>query len=113
MFGWPVKRFYVGVLDYLDEEIATAGQPWTKGHTTVGRRQTPKEPSGYGVLADLMIPATQAAYDAEARSTAVLRSLRIFNALRQFAEKNGREAANLDELGLPKDATIDPFSGSR
>jgi hypothetical protein len=112
MFGWPVKRFYLGTLDYLDDEIAAAGQPWTEGHTMVGRRQAPQEPSGHGMLADLMIPATQAAYDADARSTAVLRSLRIFNALRQFAENNGRDAANLGELGLPKEATTDPFSGA-
>ena len=44
-------------------------------------------------------------------SVATLRALRIFNALRGFADKNGRDAAGLDELSLPKEATIDPFSG--
>jgi|tagenome__1003787_1003787.scaffolds.fasta_scaffold20479937_2 hypothetical protein len=38
--------------------------------------------------------------------------LRIYNALTAFAEKNGREAKGLDELGLPKEATIDPFDGT-
>ena len=41
----------------------------------------------------------------------MIRSLRIFNALQQFAEKNGREATGLAELELPKSAMIDPFSG--
>jgi hypothetical protein len=57
------------------------------------------------------MPAVKAAYQARARSLAVSRSLRIYNALRQFAEKNGREAAGLEELGLPQEATIDPYSG--
>jgi len=41
----------------------------------------------------------------------ISRSLRIDNALREFAEKNGREAKGLDELTLAKEATIDPYSG--
>ena len=40
-----------------------------------------------------------------------MRALRINNALRAFAEKNGREAKGLDELNLPKGATLDPYSG--
>ncbi len=50
-------------------------------------------------------------FQANARSLAVSRALRIENALRQFAEKNGREAMGLDELNLPAAATIDPYSG--
>jgi hypothetical protein len=111
MFGWPIKRFYIGALDYYDIELDSLKQPWTKGHGTVGRHQVPKEPTGYGPLADLLIPASQAAYDADARCIAQLRALRIFNALRQFAEKDGHEATKLEELGLPEDATIDPFDG--
>jgi hypothetical protein len=69
------------------------------------------KPGQGGILNDLMLPALQAAYDADARSTAVLRTLRIFNALRAFAEKNGREATGLAELGLRQVVTIDPFDG--
>jgi hypothetical protein len=46
-----------------------------------------------------------------ARSEALTRSLRIFNALRQYAEQNGHEASGLADVPLPKEATIDPFSG--
>jgi hypothetical protein len=111
LVGWPVKRFYAGVLDYYDVEIPAASKLWHAGHGTVGRHEIPEEPSGFGTLADLLIPATQAAYSADARCTAQLRALRIVNALRAFAEKNGREAKGLEELGLPREATIDPFSG--
>ena len=31
--------------------------------------------------------------------------------MRQYAEKNGHEAAGLQDLGLPKKATTDPFDG--
>jgi hypothetical protein len=111
MFSWTVKRFSIGVLDYFDVEIKAVGRPWLEMHHEVGRRQVPQEPSGYGVLADLLIPATQAAYDADARTTATLRALRIFNALTQYRDEHGREASGLDDLSLPKEATIDPFSG--
>ena len=111
LFGWPVKRFYVGVLDYYDVELAALAKSWKNGHGTVGRHLQADGTSGYGVLADLLIPASQAAYNADQRCTAQLRSLRIFNALRQFAEKNGREATKLEELGLPAEALVDPFDG--
>ena len=52
-------------------------------------------------------------FHANARDLAVSRSLRVYNALRQFAEKNGREATGLAELDLPAAATIDPYSGKQ
>jgi hypothetical protein len=112
MVGWSVKRFYMSALDYYDEEIQAVEQPWTEGHKRgVGHRQLPEAPSGQGVLVDLLIPATQAAYEANERATAVSRSLRILNALSQFLDEHRREARGLEELSLPKEATIDPFSG--
>jgi hypothetical protein len=110
-FGWPVKRYWIGSVDYLNAEIASGGRRWFEAHQIVGRKANSQKPSEYGVLADLEMPSIRAGYDAEARTTAVLRALRINNALRAFAEKNGREASGLDGLGLPKAATIDPFSG--
>ncbi|MEX2308184.1 MAG: hypothetical protein WD738_11355 [Pirellulales bacterium] len=50
--------------------------------------------------------------EANARSIALLRSLRIYNALRQFRQQNGRESQGLHELGLPAEATIDPYTGA-
>jgi hypothetical protein len=110
LFGWPVERFYIGALDYWNVELAEVASGWHEG-VEVEYRMGLKEPTGYGPLADLLIPATQAAFDADARCTAQIRALRIFNALRQYAEKNGHEASGLKDLGLPKEATIDPFDG--
>ena len=110
MFGWPMKRFYVGALEGLNAEIEVVSKEREGGSKNVGRHMAPKPGQG-GILNDLMLPALQAAYDADARTTAVLRTLRIFNALRSFEEKNGREATGLAELGLPQEVTIDPFDG--
>ena len=53
----------------------------------------------------------RAVFQANARSLALSRALRVGIALRQFAEENGREANGWEELDLPEKATIDPYSG--
>jgi hypothetical protein len=111
MLGWTVTRNWIGVLDFCDAQIALVDGPDAESHKILMRQISPQGPSGYGTLADLLIPATQATYNADLRIRAVLRALRIYIALRQFAEKNGREATGLEELSLPEEATIDPYSG--
>jgi hypothetical protein len=109
--GWPMKSFQIGVLDVMEQYIQLAEQPWHDVRAEFGTVNTPMPPTGHGVMADSLMPAVKAAFQANARSTAVSRALRIHNAMRVFAEKNGREATALDELDLPKQATIDPYSG--
>ncbi|HEX3599263.1 MAG TPA: hypothetical protein VHU84_03925 [Lacipirellulaceae bacterium] len=110
MFGWTMQRHFLGALEFYDVLLPSASRPWYDAHQQVWRVGTP-DASSFGVMAALLIPALEAFYDAEARSTAVLRALRIDNALRAFAEKNGREANGLAELTLPESATIDPYNG--
>src|SRR5690606_19295006 len=69
-------------------------------------------PTGKGVFADLLLPAVQAFYDAFSRSLAMVRALRISNALTAFRQEQGREAKDLSELPLPKETVVDPFSGA-
>jgi hypothetical protein len=107
--GWPIKRFYLGAVDYYDVVLAEVSRASKDG--TAGRHFAEPDATGYGPLATLITPAVQAAFTADVRCTTQLRALRIFNALRQFAEKNGREATKLEELGLPAEALIDPFDG--
>ncbi len=110
VFGWVLKSLQVGALNAMDEYIQLAARPWYEVRRKCGPDgQLPS--TGHGVLADLLVPALRAAFEANARSIVVARALRIDNALVAFAEKNGREAAGLDELGLPREATIDPYSG--
>lgn len=111
MIGWSLKWYQIGVLNAMDEYIAFAAQPYSDVRTQFGVTNGPVHRTGHGVLADSLVPALQSAFQANARSLAVSRALRLDSALRAFAEKNGREAKGLEELGLPREATIDPFSG--
>ena len=111
MFRWPLKSYQIGVLDEMADALKLADQPWYAVKQALGDDQSAAKPTGHGVMADLLVPALRAAFLAHARSVAVARALRIYNALREFEEKNGREATGLADLSLPREATIDPFSG--
>jgi hypothetical protein len=111
MFGWPLKSHQVGVLDAMQEFIERASRPMPEILTWLGGRDAPPPTTGHGRLADLLMPAVKAVFEAQARSLAVSRSLRIHNAMRQFVHQHGREATGLAELGLSAEATIDPYTG--
>ncbi|HEY3391313.1 MAG TPA: hypothetical protein VGK58_01305, partial [Lacipirellulaceae bacterium] len=107
LIDWPMKRHFIGAMDYLDAQIVLVARTWPHEVGRIGASR----PTGRGVMADLLIPAIEAAYQAEARITAMMRALRIFNALAQFRAEHGREATGLDELSLPASSIIDPFDG--
>lgn len=111
MFAWRGQQYHIGAIDFLADEIQSLSQAHSEVENRGREWRLVVKPSQHGVLADLMIPAVQATYTAGARASALLRSLLVFNALCAYAEKNGREAKGLEELGLPREATIDPFSG--
>jgi hypothetical protein len=111
MFGWMQRSYQLGAVEYSEEYLRLAEQPWHEVRSQFGPADSPPPPSGHGILADLLAPALRATFQANARGLAVSRGLRIYNALREFKEKNGREARGLDELALSKTVTIDPYSG--
>jgi hypothetical protein len=106
---WPMKWRFVGAMDFLNVQLTLVTNSWPNVNPQVGRTGAPNK-SGLGIMADLLLPALNASYSAESRIVGVMRSLRIFNALREFAEKNGREAKDLSELKLSNTITTDPFS---
>ncbi len=108
-----------GLLDEFDELIAAANRPWYElqrdtdsyeVHSTGNVSYTTKS-TGHGTLADLLAPAIIAAQESDARATVMLRALRIFNAIKEYRQTHGHDATGLADLALPKEATIDPFSG--
>lgn len=111
VLGWPLKRYYIGAIDYDDAILAGLAKPQAAGGGAAGHPWNLIDPVSYGPFATLMVPALEAAYNADARCTAQLRALRIFNALQQYAEQNKRDASGLQDLPLPNEATIDPFDG--
>lgn len=111
LVGWPMKGQFIAPLDFYEQLLPMADLPWTEIQKKFAKGGVLSAPTGHGVLADLLLPAFEAAILASHRDTAMIRSLRILNALQLFAEVNGREASELTEIELPKSAMIDPFSG--
>lgn len=109
--GWTIKRFFIGPFDYYEEVLPVVDRPWPEIQKELAPGGVLAEPTGHGVMADLLAPALEAGLLAAHRDTANVRTLRVFNALQQFALKNGREANGLEELDLPAETMIDPFSG--
>jgi hypothetical protein len=105
--AWPVEQEQIGLLNLYDQLLTVADQPWHEISDQLGTSPW----AGNGVLAQAFLPALLDQQQECNRVLVTLRALRIFNALRQYAEENGREAGGLADLSLPKEATIDPYSG--
>jgi hypothetical protein len=111
IFGWVPKRMhYLGIFDSYEGMLALADRPWPAVKRIFAKGGEMAAPTEYGILSDLLIPALEAGFVAAHRDTVNVRSLRVFNALQRYAEANGREAASLADLNLPKETTVDPFS---
>jgi hypothetical protein len=108
---WLLDSEQWGLLDEIDAHLQLVEVPWHEVRSGIAPPGVPAPLSKRGKLADSLLPGLQAMFHAHARTVALLRSLRVYNALRQFAEKHGREATGLEGLDLPRGATIDPYSG--
>ncbi len=64
-----------------------------------------------GPLAQMMIPMVQASFGAQARLTAQVHCLRVLIALTKRSPEKPGAPVSVTELGLPADATIDPYNG--
>jgi hypothetical protein len=115
---WPAKFSFLNAMDFVGEQISLADRPYyeLRGPLTPGDRDAGlwniKVPeSGYGAMDDMFLPALRAAHEANARDLADIRMLRIANALHLFRSEHAHDASGLADLSLPREATIDPFSG--
>ncbi|BBO30548.1 hypothetical protein [Lacipirellula parvula] len=111
MVSWPMKQYYLGASDHYDALLKAADGGWDEFRSDTQSGGSLAEPTGHGVLADLLMPAMEAAVSAEDRNTAMLRSLRAFNSLLLYKAEHGREASGLAELGLPAAQIADPLTG--
>ncbi|MCC6493121.1 MAG: hypothetical protein IT424_08875 [Pirellulales bacterium] len=108
---WPVRRQFIGPLEFYDRLLPVANRPWVEVKPMFAPGGQLATPTGLGVLADLLTPALEAGFASANRDTAIIRAMRVYNALQQYALQNGREANGLVDLRLPAAATIDPFTG--
>lgn len=109
--GWPVKRWYLGALQSYDPMFEVASKPWYEVSRDMKASGRVDQPTGHGVLADLLQPALRAGLAAHARNIVMIRGVRIVNALGKYHDEHGIEAKGLEDLSLPREATLDPFSG--
>jgi hypothetical protein len=61
-------------------------------------------------LSSLMVPAADKVFEAHTRTRALMRCLRVFNALQQKAPVAGKATPKLSALGLPAEAIADPYT---
>jgi hypothetical protein len=110
LLGWPVKRYFIDAYKMLDETIDLADGPWAEFRKHTKAWRGPDIDTGHGILADLLAPAIAASVEARDRDLALIRSLRVLNALQGFEEREMREASGLKDAGLSSQATTDPIT---
>jgi hypothetical protein len=108
--GWSVKRYFIDAVESYEPLFEVAKLPWyeLKPMFAPGGKLTAR--SQGGVLAELLMPALQASFKSASRDVAVIRALRVYNAL-LMAEQAGQEPRGLADLDLSRDDTVDPFTG--
>lgn len=107
LVGWPIKQYYQGAIELYDDLLPLADVPYYKARQEFQSGGKLAAPTGKGVLADLLIPSVEAAIKANSRDIALIRVLRVLNALQQA----GDDAVGLVDVDLPAETTTDPFTG--
>ena len=87
--------------------IALAGDP--RPYCQI--EQTLDDKGKKPILASLMLPGLKAAYESVTRAKALIRSLRVLNALQAHVAAGSDAAPKLTDLGLPAETTTDPYNG--
>jgi hypothetical protein len=106
-----VNVLMLSLLEFYDYHLENVSRPYMEA---VSRKYTPSShgllPNPYQALVTMLDPQMIAARAPAERTRATSRSLRVLNALQARAGGDDH-APDLASLGLPPDATIDPFNG--
>jgi hypothetical protein len=106
--GWLRDGAVLMILNLYEKELEIVDLPYleAKAASDAIAAQLPLHPMR--PMATLLAPALRSLREAVARQSAMVRSLRVLNAL----QRGGTEAgpADLASLGLPPEATLDPFT---
>jgi hypothetical protein len=107
---WIISNIWqLSILDVFDEYLNYSSQPYSAWADKNNQRATIK--SSLKVLAELFRPAVNQALIAAYRSQALIRALRIINALQKKSPPEGGKIPTMAELGLPDEVGVDPFNG--
>jgi len=110
---WPMRIMWdddqTAYLDMTEQHLALASQPYSAARDASVASQA--SAGQRAVLTQLAAPALLAARAARDRALAEIRCLRVLNALQALDQTGGAPEPKLTELGLPVEATLDPFTG--
>ncbi|OJW17789.1 MAG: hypothetical protein BGO49_26680 [Planctomycetales bacterium 71-10] len=110
MRGWLLNDLMLMLLDYHDEEFQRSATPFPQLAALGPPQSLRAYRHPWKLLVQLLEPAVLAARKAAETQRAAVRVLRILNALRALPA-DAPAPADLTTLGLPAEATIDPFTG--
>jgi hypothetical protein len=100
------------LIDLYDGYLKKSSQPYPD---IVASKGASPPPSGgmnpYGPLVTLLVPALDAIRPPTERTRAMSRCLRVLNAIQARVPPGTDRVPGLGDLGLPPEATIDPFNG--
>jgi hypothetical protein len=107
--GWPPGSIHAGVLTAYDLIIPLTELSWHEMQTTQeGKRAFGQGPNA---ISSLLLPALQAWLEAANRTTAIMRSLRVYNKLSGGQNDDTQSPPSMAKLGLPAETLTDPFTG--
>lgn len=115
---WPLHGFVndlmLRLIDLCDRYVADSSRPYLevlRESKAAAAAPAGLIPNPYSSLATLLEPSFRSALEAGDRVRAMVRSLRVLNAMQARPAAADGQAPPLGDLGLPAEATIDPFNG--
>ncbi len=108
-FGNDLELRLIALFDRYIEQASKPFADLASGDET--RTARPGGFNPYGALVTLLAPSLTASREPAERIRAISRCLRIVNALQTRPQAAADKLPALADLGIPREATLDPFSG--
>jgi hypothetical protein len=109
---WQGTLFKADTIDFYEKVLPFLAEPfYVSAKKLVAYQDDVYSTPVSNSLIGLLFPGLEAAHVSANSNLALVRCLRILNALQRYQETHGEEAAQLADLDIEKSATIDPFSG--
>ena len=105
---WTKMNDYYAYLTQFDEPMQLIEQPY---RAVSERIATMDDARLGGVVSEFLRLAVGAVIKVMYRDIALVRCLRVLNALKRREQGGNTDEPQLDGLGLPSEVTIDPFTG--
>jgi hypothetical protein len=110
---WPIRAQWnydeSKYLELMDQSLKSVSLSYVEVNANRQRISAALQ-SRFCTLAREVFPAMQITYDATLRNRAWARCLRVINALQARVPPGSNVVPKLSELGLPAEATMDPFT---